>query len=260
MNLVFTHRNTVSLEGACNFRDLGGLVSIDGRTVRHGMIFRSDELSRLTDVDLRCLQSAALTTVVDLRIEREIDRSPDRTPESVRKTSVCSLDTPGLLMAIAKPGGSLMPEDTDAKISELTPERLRISVIELYEKMITEPDCVEVYKKIFALLLEVENTPLLFHCMAGKDRTGVVAALILAALGVDEKAILDDYLVSNVVVEKKYAERIAHMPSLRFLFEARSEYLSAALATIRKEHGSIDRYLRETIGVDIDGMKNIYLE
>ncbi len=267
---VAKNRKPITLQGVCNFRDLGGLKSADGRTIRSGRIFRSDELSRLSDADLLTLRSLPLLTIVDLRIEWEINRRPDRTPVSLHNRITCSMDTPAFMSAFAgRSGGSLdgvdpkirnLLGDTDAKISTLSTDQTRDAMMEMYENLVVEPHCLEVYRRIFTLLLEEHGTPLLFHCMAGKDRTGMVAALILFALGVDEETILEDYLLSNVVVDKKYATQIALCPSLRSLFETRPEYLQAALAKIRSDSGSVDRFLREKIGVDPKEMQKLYLD
>ncbi len=266
---VVKNRKPIALQGVCNFRDLGGLKTADGRTVRSGKIFRSDELSRLSDADLQSLRSLPLLTIVDLRIEWEINRHPDRTPVSLLNKITCSMDTPAFMSAFAgRRGGSLdgvdpnlrnLLGDTDAKISTLSTDQTRGAMREMYEILVVEPHCLEAYRRIFALLLKDNGTPLLFHCMAGKDRTGIVAALILFALGVDEETILEDYLLSNIVVDKKYATQIALCPSLRSLFETRPEYLQAALAKIRNVSGSVDRFLREKIGVDPKEIQERYL-
>ena len=267
---MLVEQRAIPLEGSCNCRDLGGLETRDGRRVRSGMILRSDELSRLSDADLQVLHAIPLQTIVDLRIAGEIDRRPDRKPDSVRRMIRLSLDTPRWLTSIAEAedkttlgkiddrAGSMLGK-TDARISALPEERIRAAVMQLYERLVAEKDCIEAYKEIFALLLQQREESLLFHCAAGKDRTGIVAALILAALDVDEAVILEDYLISNVVAEKKYAMQIELVPSSRYLYEARPEYLQAAWKRIRRDHGTVETYLRHALKVDMDGMKERFL-
>lgn len=271
MNPVTIPQNPIQFEGICNFRDLGGLKKRQGETVRHGMIFRSDELSRLTDTDVSHLTKLPLRTIVDLRTDWEISRWPDRHPATIRNAVVCTLDTPRCLISIGNlyddksierldPAVRDMLGDTDAKLGTLPEEQIREAVIKLYEMMIEEADFIEAYRRIFSMLLQDENMPLLFHCMAGKDRTGVLAALIYSALDIDEEAIVEDYLVSNVVAGRKYAKQIAMNPSLRYLYRAYPEYISAFLGKIRGKCGTAEHYLRETLNVDTDEMKKLYLE
>ncbi len=258
------------LEGVCNFRDLGGIRNKDARTVKRGMIFRCDELSRLTDADLLCLANIPLRTIVDLRTEWEIHRRPDRKPASLRTMAVCTLDTPRCLTSISDlhddrsllhvdPNVRTMLGDTDAKLGTMPEERIRATVIKLYETMTSEPDFIEVYRKIFTMLFRDDDVPILFHCMAGKDRTGVVAALILSALDVDEDTIMEDYLVSNVVAEKRYDKPLKINPSLKYLYKAYPEFLRAFLDQIRNDYGTVSRYLREVIGIDPKAMQDRYL-
>lgn len=259
------------LESLSNFRDLGGLKNREGKAVKPGLIFRSDELSRLTDADLQALAAIPLRTIVDLRTPMEIDRKPDRRPDSLRNMVVCTLDTPRCMTAIAdqqddaslekvSPIFRRMLNDTDAKISTLSEERIRMTMASLYEQMTVEPDFIEVYRQIFALLMRDDAVPLLFHCMAGKDRTGIVAALILAALDVDEATIVADYMLSDVVIHTRYAKPVAADPPLRYLYGTSEEYIEASLAKIRRDHGTAANYLRDVIHADLAGLRARYLE
>lgn len=270
MNSVLMNVEPVVLESVCNFRDLGGLKTRDGRTVKSGMIFRSDELSRLSDRDLQYLADISLRTIVDLRTDWEIKRCPDRKPATVCNAVICSMDTPRCLTAIENLHDDKMLDgmdadvrnmlgDVDAKMGTLPEEQIRSTVIKLYERMTTELDFIEAFRRIFALLLQEENVPLLFHCMAGKDRTGVVAALILSAIGVDEETIMADYLISNIVAGKKYAKQIALNRSLRYLYETHPEFLDAAFSKIKRDHGSTQRFLCDTLGVDLEKIQQRYL-
>lgn len=259
------------LEGACNFRDLGGLETRDGRIVKRGMIFRTDEMSRLTDADLRYLSALPLRTIVDLRTKPEIARRPNRKPASLQSMEIGTLDTPRCLADVANlHDDSILNSvdkdiqntlgNTDAKMGTLPEEQIRVAVIKLYGQMTAEPDFIAVYRRIFALLLQDDAVPLVFHCMAGKDRTGIVAALILSALNVDEEEIMRDYLLSNVVAEKKYSKQLAVNHALRYLYEAHPEFLQAAFERIRNDHGTVQNYLRKILGADIEKMQERYLD
>jgi len=171
------------LEGASNLRDLGGWRTAEGRRLRHGRVFRSAALHGLTESDLVRLSETGLRTVCDLRGTREAARAPSRLP-------------PG---AEAHPlpiepfvGASLKDMlERGAATGEGATDLLRQAYLAYVS------DHLPAYRRLFALLLEEARRPLLFHCSAGKDRTGLGAALILTALGVSREQILADYVATD---------------------------------------------------------------
>jgi protein-tyrosine phosphatase len=235
------------MTGGYNFRDLGGLRTKEGRYVKWGQIFRSDDLYQLTKEDLRYLSSIPLTTIVDFRSKEEIAAAPDKKAASVKETYTLSI-TPGNLLNI--------PLWTAKNFSAPQVDTLMMSLNTL---LVTDPDAIAKYRLFFGLLQSAHNTPLLFHCSAGKDRTGMAAALVLAALGVDEEIILNDYLLSNVYLADKYAPIKAEYPGLSSLYEVKPAFLQAGLQQIKEEYGSIENFLTEVLHVDLDRMKALYL-
>lgn len=233
------------MTGGYNFRDLGGIRTSGGKYIKWGNIFRSDDLHHLTDADLNYLSSIPLISIVDFRSEDEIKRSPDRLPFSVKKDYGYSI-SPGNLLAAKS-------------LSDLKQEQMDSAMMEMNVLLVTDSSCVNRYKDLFALLQNEKNVPLMFHCSAGKDRTGMGAALILFALGVDEDIIINDYLSSNKYLGDKYAEYIAQNPNLKPLFEVNEKYIKAGLDKIKKDHGSIENYLTEILDVDIKKMREKYL-
>lgn len=103
------------------------------------------------------------------------------------------------------------------------------------------------------------NLPLVFHCTAGKDRTGMAAYLFLYSLGVDEETIFSNYLDSNKYLQGKYGTYIQAYPALAPLLTVDRRFLEAGVKRIREEHGSVEKYLKEVVEVDIDKMRSIYL-
>ena len=99
---------------------------------------------------------------------------------------------------------------------------------------------------------------MIFHCTAGKDRTGIAAALILSALNVDIQDIVEDYLLSNIFLQKKYESYIANDPKLETLFTVKSSYLQYAINTIVEQYGSIKQYLEEVLNVDVALLRAYY--
>lgn len=268
MNTLTIDTRNIILDGTCNCRDFGGLVNSEGRTVKRGKILRSDGLNKLSDEDLRTLSKVPLCTIIDLRNSDEMIKRPDRIPESVADFLSCTLDTPKWLQRIARLTDendsdeckSNMLGRVDAKISTLTRENISASMVKLYEFMMHEPESVAVFRTIFEKLFRNGEGALLFHCAAGKDRTGIVAALILASLGVDEKTIIEDYMLSGIVVEKRYAKAIELAPSLLPLYDVSEEYIRASLDCVYRKHGNFERYFKEVIEIDPGEMKRRYLD
>jgi len=198
------------LVGAYNFRDLGGYPSADGRRTRWGRLYRSDTLHELTVEDVAVLRELGLAGVIDLRTPTEVERL-GRGPlgsESVRYVNL-----------------SVLREEGDegrgvaARRIEDSAERY-LSYLESGRDALAES---------FAFLADASNYPLVFHCQAGKDRTGILAALVLDALDVDRRAIVDDYLLTatrmDLIVERLrrdplYAPRIDELPPSVFAVAA----------------------------------------
>lgn len=235
------------MTGGYNFRDLGGYRTQEGKYVKWGKIFRSDDLHNLTEDDLQYLAEIPIVSIVDFRSEEECAQLPDRNPSSVKENYKLSISP-----------GNLMSAFTLSK-ENITPEKIDSLMKEMNILLVTDPDCIDRYKKFFELLQSESDTPLMFHCSAGKDRTGMGAALILSALGVDEHTIMKDYLLSNVYLANKYSKIKAENPNLSSLFEVKSEFLQAGLDRIKKDHGTIEYYLTKVLNVDIVKMREIYL-
>lgn len=233
------------MTGGFNFRDLGGIKTSDGKYVKWGKIFRSDDLHTLTDADLNYLSSIPLISIVDFRSPDEIKRSPDRLPASVKTDYTYSI-SPGNLLAAKS-------------LADLKESQMDSAMMEMNSILVNDTSCANRYKDFFTLLQDEKDVPLMFHCSAGKDRTGMGAALVLFALGVDENTIIDDYLSSNTYLGDKYAQYIAQNPNLKPLFEVKREFIMAGIDQIKKDHGSVENYLSNVLRVDIKKFREKYL-
>jgi protein-tyrosine phosphatase len=237
----------IALEGDANFRDLGGYRTKDGRTVRWGQIYRSGELDALTDADLATVDGLGIKLVCDLRAPSEIELAPDRSPTGSETISIPVTDDSqdpvkireqvlaGDVSALGAPGELL----TDAGKAFPT-------------KYARE------YTKVMARLMDTKFRPALVHCSAGKDRAGLASALVLLTLGVPEKTVMQDYLLSNTFRAAENARAVTGVQALldpegveviKSLVEVRPAYLQASLDTMRKKYGSIDGYLRKGLGI-----------
>jgi protein-tyrosine phosphatase len=237
------------IAGCFNFRDMGGYQTPSGKQVKWGKVFRSDNLWNLTSNDLEYLNNIPLRTIVDFRSEQEIEEAPDRKPASVMDSYALTI-TPGHQSDVNDP----------EKMSALVADNGERFMMEVYESFVTDPSIIARYRTFFSLLQDENRLPLLFHCTAGKDRTGIGAALFLASLGVDEETIYEDYMLSNRNLDKKYKEILDVYPNMSALLEVRPQYLQVALEQIGKHYGRIENYLRDVLKADPDGMKKLYLE
>lgn len=233
------------MAGGYNFRDLGGFRTQDGKYTQWGKIFRSDDLNHLTDEDLNYLASIPLVTIVDFRSPKEIAEAPDKNPPSLKSNVQLNI-APGNL--------------SDAnQLAAMPEQQMEQFMMGLNELLVTDSIAIDAYKQMFAMLQSETSIPLMYHCSAGKDRTGMGTALIFYALGVDEGTIVQDYLTSNYYLGDKYAPMKAKYPNLVPLLEVRSNYLQAGLDKIKEEYGSIDSFLTDVLEVDITKMKEMYL-
>jgi len=234
--VVFNPKRAVQLQGTSNFRDLGGYPAAGGRHVKWGHIYRSADISKLTDSDLQTLQSRHVALVCDLRGPQEVAQAPDRLPTGARR--------------IELPAGS---EKIDPRL--LSGGAKTINRDSLMRSVYTNISFFPAkYKPMFDELLALDNSQaLLFHCTAGKDRTGIGAALVLSALGVDRQTILKDYAATDVYWQAGREQSLQRMAqaglsaeavnAYRPLMAANPAYLAGTFATIDKQYGSVDKYL-----------------
>jgi protein-tyrosine phosphatase len=236
--LVFNPRRAVTLQGASNFRDLGGYPAAGGKHVKWGHIYRSADISKLTDSDLQALQSRHVALVCDLRGPQEYAQAPDRLPTGARRLEL--------------PAGS---EKIDPRLLSGTKTLSRDSLMRAtYTNLSFFP---AKYKPMFDELLTLDNSQaLLFHCTAGKDRTGIGAALVLSALGVDRGTILKDYAATDTYWQAGREQALQRMAqagmsaeALRPLLAANPAYLAGTFAAIDKQYGSVDKYLTTEMGL-----------
>lgn len=232
------------MQGGYNFRDLGGFRNTDGKYVRWGMIFRSDDLFHLTESDLAYLASIPMVSVVDFRADNEVAEAPDKLPSTAT----------GYHLAIV-PGDMSAAADYSSYSAEQMVEFMK----EMNVMFVTNAEFIAQYRRFFAMLQDETKVPLMFHCSAGKDRTGMGAALVLSALGVDQETILSDYESSNRYLGSKYAAYIDGRPNLVPLMTVDRSYLLAGLDRIKADHGSVENFLRDQLGVDIEKFRGMYL-
>ncbi|WP_428897650.1 protein-tyrosine phosphatase [Parelusimicrobium proximum] len=235
------------LEGGFNFRDLGEIALRGGAEVKRGLVFRGDELNKLTRKDLDYFSAIELISIVDFRSAQEIAAAPDRRPESLKHHYALSIDP-----------GSITGKDANS-FGDVTAEEVEDFMSAVYGFFVSDADAVNMYREFFKLLQNPAETPLLFHCTAGKDRTGVAAALFLYSLGADDDTVMEEYLLTNVGLEKKYGVLKKDYPELKPMFEAEGKYLETFINAVRDKHGSMEKYLTAVLNVDLAKMRGLYI-
>lgn len=228
----------VPLAGCSNLRDLGGYRAHGGRRVRFGRIFRSASLARLTDADLAILAGLGLRTICDLRGERERARNPSRLPEP----------PPEMVLLPVEPTVGASLRDLLLR-GEATGEDVLSLLAQAYTAYATEK--LPQFRALLALVAEPARLPLLFHCSAGKDRTGFGAALLLAALGVEREEIMADYLATNRFWRGEHLLPPGTPPAVSdALLRAHAGLLEGALDTAMRGRGGTEAFLAAALGLE----------
>lgn len=242
------HPRSLGLEGAPNFREEGGYASTNKRHVRWGLVYRSNALNKLTPADAARIEEITLAAVVDLRTREERAQSPSvwqRRPDDVYES----------------PKESLKPLMATVLKDAQTPQGARAGMKSYYASM---PD---LYRDEYAAMfhrISAGKLPILVHCTAGKDRTGVAMAILLRSLRVPRQVVAADYqLTDQLLPAPDWAKNshpggtaaaqdaVARIPveSRLALSQANPEYIGSALDSIEREYGSIDHYLIRGLGL-----------
>ena len=232
-------RRVLRFDGALNVRDLGGVNTVAGKQVRFGLVYRSDDLADLSAVDLAELEQRSVRTIVDFRNSDEVEARPSRVPHGA-----------GIVSAPFPPGERTAAEIMELLVGgELTPDDAHEILLGSYRHI------TETGGPVFATLIRsiIGQSPVLFHCAGGKDRTGVAAAVILSLLGVGRDQIVADYMLTNdrlVEQSSTFQLRLAEYPVesrdvLLALGLANPVYIECSLAIIDREFGGIDSYARD---------------
>jgi protein-tyrosine phosphatase len=243
-------------EGANNFRDMGGYPLQCGGFTRDGVLFRSDHLASLTDTDQKILLDLGVRTVIDFRRSEEKAKAENRIDHEHIKllhlpVESKGADTRSLRQAIEEGG--------------MSPERARSFLIEANEQFVRE--FTHVFRDYVHLLLDESNYPMVFHCTAGKDRTGFAAALTLFILGASEEVVMYDYLATNHLIAdyvEEMLEAIARrgnfncsLDALRPIMRVEEAFLRSALSAIVEDYGNIATYIKE--GLEFGPEKQAYV-
>jgi len=236
----------VALTGAFNFRDIGGYETADGQIVASRKIYRSASLARLTPEDQDEIRRLGIRTICDLRSTSERRRKPSLLPADAgielwsRDYEMSMAD---LVAKMAQPG--------------MTGDACRSFIIDSYRRLAYEQ--ADAYRELF---LRVANggLPLLFHCAAGKDRTGIGAALLLDTLGVPRATVIEDYVLTELFLEQNVENALLSLGSgvvhglsrqvWEPLMRAEAIYVETMFEELEAQHGSVAGFLRDVMKLD----------
>ena len=248
----------LSMDGSYNTRELGGYKTTDGKSVKWGVLFRSDKLSDISLEDQKYLKNLGIQRIVDFRSKAEKAEDPDKIPEGVTYIE----------MPIEVDGA--MRTKIEAILKGEINRNVKGFLIEANEEFIKNYS--HIYSK-FLKDLAKEQKPTMFHCTAGKDRAGFAAAITLIAIGVSKEDAINDYMKTNEYTAERIDEMISKIELmslyqtdgelLRPLLGVEREYLEAAFKTAENEYGSIENYIRSGLNIsekEIQQLRSFLLE
>lgn len=238
-----------------NFRTVGNIKNIEGKTLKEGKFYRSGNLYKLKKKSFDEIKELGIKEIIDLRNSKEIAQKPDNLPSGTVYKNYSAFEDEGDQLDQAKKlvlKGKVNGSDADKRM------------LGFYKDYVTEN--TEIIRKIVTEILDSDQ-PILYHCTAGKDRTGVITALILTILKFDKTTIYNDYLLSNNYRKKLVDKRLNLANNLHFLYPkmdikvleklswVETDYLDAAFNEINKEFGSTDNYIQQVLGISDDKRK-----
>jgi protein-tyrosine phosphatase len=258
---------SLGIASVANFRDLGGYKTVNGATVKRGLVYRSNQLSGIKPNDLAKLGALNLKVAYDLRTVEEKTKRPDELPPGVAYV---------WLNVLAD-----LPQAGPAQLENLMKDPKKANAVlgggkaaqefqKGYREFVSLPSARREFGKLFLALGEKNRLPAVFHCTTGKDRTGWAAAALLTLLGVPRDQVYKDFLRSNEYIIPAYQKEIDSFiaaggdPSIpESILSVKKEYLDAAFGEMEKKYGSIEKYFSEGLGIDATRQKiirDLYLD
>lgn len=251
---------SLGLTAVPNMRDLGGYVGLDGRAVRSDVVFRSGQLDHLDDDAVAAFARLGIRSVFDLRTEAERAKGADHVPAGVR------IEVLDVLADDPTAGAAQLNQAQGQDFATLLADGRAVEILQAcYRGFVTFDSAHRSYRQLFTQLASEDTGPSVFHCTAGKDRTGWAAAVLLLHLGVDEAIVFDDYLESNVYGKPQFQQYLDQFAAnggdpdlLAPLLSVDTVYLRASLDAVTESYGDLDGYLRTGLGLGddvLDGLR-----
>lgn len=257
---------SLNIASVPNLRDLGGYMTRSGAVVRRRLVYRSSQLNSISPDALEKIASLGLKNDFDLRTDGEVKTKPDKIPPGAKYHLLNVLaDTAFDPTQVS----ALMQEPKKAN-EVLGGGKMEAMLTQVYRDFVSLPSAKNAYREMLLSLGNPDQLPALFHCTAGKDRTGWGAAALLTLLGVPKKTVMADYLSSNDLIFPTYRQEIQAFvtaggdPSIPLaLFSVKTKYLDASLDEMKGRYGTIESYFSNALGIEAAGQKilrELYLE
>lgn len=256
---TYSNKNQVEIKKVNNFRNLGGIKNSEGKTLKDSLIYRSGNLHELKKSSFDEFEKLKINKVIDLRTKEEINKAPDQFPTNIIYENHPAFEDENGEFKDAKKQvlkGQFNKGDADKRMTEF------------YKDYVSENP--EVIKKIITEILDSEQ-PILYHCTAGKDRTGMITALILKILKFDNAVIFEEYLQSNNLRKNIIQKRLNLANNLHFIYPKldigvlektgwiERNYLRSAFDEIDEKYGSMDDYIHKALGIS-EEKREIYIQ
>ncbi|SHK52726.1 tyrosine-protein phosphatase [Epilithonimonas mollis] len=256
---TYSNRNQIKIKKVNNLRYLGGIKNAEGKTLKDSLIYRSGNLHKLRNSSFDEIKLLKISKIIDLRTHQEITDEPDHLPEFISYQNLPAFEDENGALKDAKKQvlkGRFHKADADKRMTQF------------YKNYVSENP--EVIKKIVTEILDSSH-PILYHCTAGKDRTGMITALILKILKFDNTVIFEEYLQSNNLREKIIQKRLKLANNLHFIYPKldigvlektgwiERDYLQSAFDEIDQQYRSIDYYIHQALGIS-EERREIYIQ
>ena len=244
----FIADRNLHLASVPNWRDIGSYRTVDGQWVRAGKIFRADQLDKVSDADMARIDELNVKLVIDLRTNSERTREPDKIPPRAS----------GLVLDVMEGSTNAMGGDMKQAMAAIASGKGVEMLTAANRDFVSSPSALKAYSAMMRELLDDKPGAVVYHCTAGKDRTGWATAIILGALGVPRETIMADYMLSNTYLKGKNEATAAMFKKsgapfdiayLEPVMTVRPEYLQAAFDEMDKRYGSFDAYIRQGLGM-----------
>ncbi len=246
------------MDGTHNTRELGGYKTTDGKSIKWGMLYRSDKLSDISDTDQAYLQDLGIKKIIDFRSKEEKEEDPDIIPIGIDYIE----------MPISVDGA--MRSKIEAVLKGETNKDVKSFLIDANKEFVS--NYTDVYEDFLRNLID-DDGPALFHCTAGKDRAGFAAAITLIALGVSKEDVINDYMKTNQFTKERIEEIIGQIELmtlyqtdaeiLRPLLGVEREYIETAFQAAEEKYGSLENFIRDGLNIsdkDIQKLRNKFIE
>lgn len=272
INNVELSNQSINLKGVSNARQIGGYYTSSGKKIKQDVLLRSGALSKATEEDIISLKDKyKLKKIIDLRTTAEISKAPDCKVDGAESVHIKVMSEDANDKNNAVTGIYIQSKDPSESLLQMY--RQGVLNENMYSNMLKSEDAINGFKSFFDELIKNEDGSVLWHCTGGKDRAGMATVLIMTALGVDQKTIIEDFALTNEANKKsiaymrenakKYTSDEKELDGVATLVGVAPEYMEKAFEYAQSEYGSMLRYIQEKLGVtdkQIRTLRKMYLE